>query len=226
MWFTHLYYALGTHPTPGPDRDRLVWGALAPDVDKVWPVSRAITHAHGLPRPVRAADLLAALGVTLPSARGASAFLAGWASHVAVDTAWYRHLRRLVAARPDLAANWTDATTRAWNLALDLEAREHVDPRVVDIEHADGDEVVPCLSGPAGRTLRTAVAVYLAWQGRIEDPAPLGLAPVLERFRSALRHEGMRVEALLSVLDRTALDDEVLQASRAAAQDVYACLGR
>jgi hypothetical protein len=222
MWFTHLFYASATSPGPGPERARLVWGALAPDADKVWPVPRAFTHAHGIPRPIRAADLLPALQVDLEGAHGAMAFLAGWASHIAVDSVWYRHLRTLKLARPDLAGGWTDDSTRAWNLALDLENRLRVDPGIVDLEVPPDEAVVPCLAGAAGRTMRGAVGLYLNWRDRLEDPAPSpALRPVLDRFRIALARQQDRIAGLLGILDRRALDQEVLDASRAAARDVF-----
>ncbi len=226
MWFTHLHYALATLPAAGLDQARFVWGALAPDADKVWPVPRAVTHVHDIPRPIRAADLLPALGVDPTEAPRAAAFLAGYASHIAVDSAWYRQLRRLKSDRPDLCLDWTNDTTRAWNLALDLENRVRLAPSAPDLRSADGDAVVPWLAGPAGAIVRGAVLTYLRWGGRFDGPPPpSAFAPVLDRFRNAVRSEGERVVRLLAVLDREALDTEVIEASRTAARDVFAHLG-
>ncbi len=213
MWFSHLRYADEMLASLSVPLDRLAtcWGCLCCDVDKITPVPRAVSHYGREGLDFEPEQFLAHAGVSRPTALSRVAFLAGYLSHMAVDEAWYGHIFRLRARHAELAEGWTEATTRAVNLALDRRNRGLADLGGLDWSQATGEDVLPHLRGPVRQVMAHAARVYTTWPGTLDwHPTDPLLGPVMESFRALARAEAPRVERVLSVLDAGALDREVV----------------
>lgn len=214
MWFAHVHYAEETRrnlPELGLDPLDFAWGALAGDVDKVSAVPRERSHFYGVPREVEPEALLEAAGADPADLPDATSFLAGYACHITVDSAWYRFFHKLGQDRPDLGAPWEAATTRALNLALDVALRAALDPSWIRLEAAKGERVLPFLRGAPAVALRRAAGMYLRWGGDLAVvPPDEEFRPWVDRFRAIAAAEAHRVQAIRDAFVQADLDAAVL----------------
>ena len=213
MWFSHLRYAEEMRVSLSVPLERLAisWGCLCCDVDKITSVPREVSHYGREGLDFEPEQFLECAGVSAEAALAHEAFLAGYLSHMAVDEAWYGHLFRLRDRHPGIAETWTEATTRALNLALDRRNRGLANLSGLDWSQATGEDVLSHLRGPVREVMAHAAGVYTSWPGTLhQQPTDPLLGPVLESFRTLARAEAPRVEAVLAVLDTEALDREVV----------------
>jgi len=224
MWFVHLEVASRSCDVlpEGVQRSELAWGALVCDVDKVSSVARSSSHFSSLARPLVARDFLESLGLGGRAALPARSFLAGVASHLAVDDVWYLHL--LARSREQgPAPGWGADSLRALNLLLDMKLRARQQLDWFELAPSPGEALLPFLGDGARAAVHAAAAAYLAWDGRL-DPPPThpGLQPWVGWLVALLAQEQGRVEPLLAAVDVDVLLDELVAASVAAAAGVLA----
>ena len=173
LWWAHLRVAERTHARMADvDLAELRWGALCPDVDKVSSVTRELSHySDEALDPERFSDTV---GLEPAVAWAHRSFLAGYLSHLAMDEAWYAHLRRLLAEHP--IEGWGRQSARAWNVAVDIGlAGEPFTPPERRIEH-----VLPHLRDTSD-TMRMAAVGYTSWTtSPMEGPDGERAAALLE----------------------------------------------
>ena len=179
LWFAHLEFADRAARHAALDRHELAWGALCCDVDKFTPVERDVSHygTEGLDFPPE--EWGPRTGLDAASLRSRRAFLAGYLSHMALDEAWYGWLRGRLASVH--TGGWTRDTTKAWNLAMDLELRPGLR---LGLNFPFGtEEVLKHLRGFPGQMMQQAAGAYTAWDGSLEAE---GLHPLMQGYARSM----------------------------------------
>lgn len=218
MWFRHLYYVERSSQISELDVVELMWGSLYADSDKLSSLTRQQTHLAPLSRPILISDFIEILEIDKQTFINNKAFLAGYLSHIAVDTAWYQYLREF---RSTLFETWSASTTRAANFMLDVEIRPLVTTSWDMIKGAKGETILPKDFQAAASIMRMAASTYLQWSGSLSEttlnPITRGM---LEQLQGNIAEEKAIVNHALSILDRNDLDQHVQTAVDKAISDL------